>query len=285
MGDRPTPLFTVLLPVHRGPDLLPFALRSVLDQQRDDFELLVICDGAPPDTARCARDFAAADARITVFDLPKGERNGEAHRDAVLREARGLLVAQIADDDLWFPDHLDELARLLDHCDFGNLTQTEVRPDGRLVPCTADLGHQPTVERMLRERFNFFGPTAAGYRLSAYRGLAERWSPAPREIWTDLYMWRKFLRQPGLRFATRHAITSLSLASPLRQACSTEERRRENGHYAGLLTTAAGRSALRAAAMGDIARRAAAGDLATMGQHRPGFLRHALDRLRRTPRR
>ena len=43
-----------------------------------------------------------------MFDFPKGDRHGEAHRHAALAEARGELVAHICDDDLWFPEHLAE---------------------------------------------------------------------------------------------------------------------------------------------------------------------------------
>ena len=92
MGDDQSmsdPTFTILLPVHRPPAMLPFAINSVLAQERRDFELFVICDGAPPETAACAQEFAAKDPRVRVFAHPKGERNGELYRDQALRERPG----------------------------------------------------------------------------------------------------------------------------------------------------------------------------------------------------
>jgi glycosyltransferase involved in cell wall biosynthesis len=270
-----------LLPVHRGPELLPFAIQSVRDQQRRDFELLVICDGAPPATAECARRIAATDPRIQVFDLPKGGRNGELHRDVVLAHARGGFVCQIGDDDLWFPDHLDEMALLLEHCDFGNLTHTAVMPDGRLLPYVYDLAHKPTVERMLHDHFNFFGPTVSGYRLEAYRRLEERWHPAPRDIWTDLYMWRKFLRAPHVTAGTRHVITSLDLAAAQRRGWSMAQRQAETERYAALVKTVAGRSQLRADAFRAANARSVDQEFQLCALERKRYLHRAFAKARR----
>ena len=41
--------------------MLPFAIESVLAQSVHEFELLIICDGAPPETIACARDYAGRD--------------------------------------------------------------------------------------------------------------------------------------------------------------------------------------------------------------------------------
>ena len=98
------PEFTILLPVVRPPDMLVHAIASVQAQRRGDFELFVVCDGAPAETVAAAEALAANDQRIRVRAFPKGERHGEAHRAEVMREASGRLVAQIGDDDLWLPE-------------------------------------------------------------------------------------------------------------------------------------------------------------------------------------
>lgn len=239
------PLFTVLLPIVRGPDLLPFAVASVQGQTEPRFELMIICDGAPPATVATANALAAADDRIRVFDCPKGERHGEAHRHAALGEARGRYVCQIADDDLWLPNHLVEMTTLLESADFGNLTHARVEVDGAMSSTSGDLGLDVMRRLMLTTKFNIFGPTSAGYRLEAYRALPIGWSPAPAEIWTDLAMWRKFLVAPGLKVATRHAITSLHFASQLRVSWTMTQRRREAERYFALMNTSAGRDEIR----------------------------------------
>jgi hypothetical protein len=54
------PDFTVLLPVHRPPTLLPYATETVLAQSLPNFESFIICDGASEETVACARDFGTA---------------------------------------------------------------------------------------------------------------------------------------------------------------------------------------------------------------------------------
>jgi hypothetical protein len=240
------PLFTVLLPVHRPPDLLPFAIESVLAQRERRFELFVVCDGTPPETVRVAESYAARDPRVRVLAFPKGERHGERHRHTALEQASGELVAHLGDDDLWFPAYLGELSRLLEVVDFGNLLQAEAGPDGAVLVRPGDLADPRTRARMLDEAWNFFGPTFAGYRLEAYRRLPVGWSPAPTDLPTDLFMWRKLLRQPGLSYGTRFAIEGVKLAAVTRAEVPLTTRAEEARAMVEAVATPAGRRELRA---------------------------------------
>ena len=247
--EMDAPLFTVLLPVNRPPELLPLAVESVLAQSEPRFELFIVCDGPPRATVACAEDWAARDPRIRVFDLPKGERHGEAHRHRALAEARGAYVAQLGDDDLWFPDHLLELASLLDRADFGNLIQADIAPDGAVHAHPGDLADPAVREAMLTTAWNFFGPSCAGYRLEAYRRLPVGWSAAPPDVWTDLFMWRKFLARADLTFATRPAVQCARLPASLRLHLTPAERAAENHAAAARFASRRGRADFQAAAL------------------------------------
>jgi glycosyltransferase involved in cell wall biosynthesis len=248
--------FTVLLPVHRAPAMLPYAIESVLAQERQDFELFVICDGAPPETADCARDFAAGDPRIQVFEHPKGKGNGDVYRHQALQQARGEYVGQLGDDDLWLPNHLNELAALLRNVDFGNLSHFEILIDGRGILLPGDLADPAVRRRMLAKTFNFFGPTVAGYRLSAYRSLPVGWSPAPFGVPSDLHMWRKFLAQDHLRFGTRVAVTAVKCGAFYRRDWPIEQRAAEVTEWAARVADPAWRDAIVQIGLGEINRRA-----------------------------
>ena len=250
------PTFTVLLPVHRGPELLELSVESVLAQWRTDLELLVVCDGAPSETVAVAEEAAARDERVRVLVFEKGERHGEAHRHTALQEAKGAYVAQIADDDLWLPDHLDELGRLLERVDFGGTLFSYIDPGDTIVAVPDDLADAEVRSRMCAERYNVLSPTCAGYRLAAYRSLAEGWSPAPHDVWTDLFMWRKFLRRHDLRAETAYAVTAIHLPASLREGWTVAERRAEMARFAEAVCTKAGRAAHRAAVWKSLAQNA-----------------------------
>src|SRR5690349_14555649 len=238
------PEFTVLLPVHRGPELLQYAVDSVLAQERKDFELFIVCDGAPEATVAYARRAAKRHDRIRVFAYPKGQRYGEAHRHAALAHARGRFVCHIGDDDLWLPNHLAEMAHLLRDADFGNVPLMLVGKEGSVQPVLGDLAGQSTRAQMRERLYNFFGITQAGYRLETYRRLAEGWAPAPRTVWTDLYMWRKFLDLPGIRCATRVAVTHFEFTAAHRRGWTLEKRVEEIGRWTTIIRDEARRDAL-----------------------------------------
>lgn len=106
------PRFTVLMPTHYRPDVIGYAIRSVLNQTAGDFELLVVGDGATEETAAVVSSFA--DPRIRWFDLPKAPGFGYANRNIAMEHSTGELVVFAADDDLMFPDHLERLGACFD---------------------------------------------------------------------------------------------------------------------------------------------------------------------------
>lgn len=245
------PLFTIMLPIVRPPALLPLAVRSVQRQTVTDWQMFIILDGAPPETLAVATALAAEDPRIEVRPFAKGERNGEAHRHVVLGEATGTYVAQIADDDLWFPRHLAELRLLLAEVDFGNLPQCEITLDGRPVMLHGNLASPRMRKAIMTRQGNFFGPSCAGYRRAAYDRLPVGWSPAPEGIFSDQYMWRKFLALPGIRVATRFSIQAAKLEARVRRHLTLEQRAAEMAVLAERIGTVEGRSDIRSRAFAD----------------------------------
>ncbi len=233
------------MPIVRPPDLMRYAIASVLAQTRHDFELFLVLDGAPAETAQAANDAAGLDPRIRVFSFPKGERHGEAHRHIALQSASGRYVCQLADDDLWFPEHLEEMEVLLSDYEFGNTLHVFMIPGGTPQLHFGDLGDPRTRARMLTEPFNLFGPSCAGYRIETYRRLPVGWSPAPADLQTDLWMWRKFLRLDGILAGTRFAITMLHFSAHLRPGWSIAQKCEETVRFLSVLRDREQRDRLR----------------------------------------
>jgi glycosyltransferase involved in cell wall biosynthesis len=235
-------LFTILLPIHRPPVFLPLAVDTVLNQTVGDFELFIICDGAPAETAARAREFERRDRRIKAFVRPKGERHGELWRHLALQEASGKYVAHINDDDLWFPHHLEEMAALLAEADFGNLPLVTVDRAGRPHWTTGDLKDATVRSRILTARFNIANLTVVGYRLDAYRKLPVGWSPAPPDVWSDHFMWRKFLSKGSeLVYSTRFVITALHFPDWEQPVMTLEEKYRFTAEWRARVADPKGR--------------------------------------------
>jgi glycosyltransferase involved in cell wall biosynthesis len=246
-GQRPPPgpRFLVLLPITRRPHLLEFAVTSVLRQSEQDFELHIISDGAPRTTNLKITALAGLDKRITAHLFPKGERNGEYYRDSIIRNSNARYVCQIGDDDIWFPDHLAEIAKLLSECEFGHTIQTEAAPDFRLRPLLGDIADISISQRMLNERFNIFGPTACGYTKEAYLKIDKGWEAAPANIWSDLFMWRKFLAHPDIRCRTHCAFTNLHISAHHHKGLMLGQRRRINREWWNIVSSDAKLARLR----------------------------------------
>jgi glycosyltransferase involved in cell wall biosynthesis len=231
INTKPDRKFLILLPIHRKPNLLKYALASVFNQYEKDFEIHIISDGSPEETTQTILNLVRRHRTITYHFFSKGYGNGEVYRDPIIRSSHADLVCQIADDDIWFPNHLQEIEKLLRDYDFGNTIQTEAAPVRRLMPLIADIADHQIASRMINERFNIFGPTASGYRKEAYLKLEEGWSPAPPNVWSDLHMWRKFLRHDAIRCGSRLSFTNLHIALPHHRDMTMEEREPINADW------------------------------------------------------
>ena len=105
-----TVFFSVVIPVYNRADLLGQALRSVLAQSEQDFEIVVVDDGSRDDPEPVVR--ALADPRI-VF-LRQENRGGGAARNTGIDAARGRFIAFLDSDDRYLPHHLADMRTVLE---------------------------------------------------------------------------------------------------------------------------------------------------------------------------
>ena len=106
----PTRAVSICLPTYNGADYIEEALRSILNQTYQDFELLVVDDGSTDATLDIVQSFA--DPRIQVYRNP--ERLGiPANWNRCLELAGGEFVCIFHQDDVMLPENLERKIHLL----------------------------------------------------------------------------------------------------------------------------------------------------------------------------
>tara|TARA_R110002110_G_scaffold376568_2_gene586607 strand:- start:115981 stop:117153 length:1173 start_codon:yes stop_codon:yes gene_type:complete len=104
------PAVSILIATYRRCGLLQRAIDSVLKQDFDDFELVIVDDCSPDATPEIVEANAALDSRIRYIRLPEnvGSKLGdrEIFRRFVAEWAQGEFFIYLCDDDYWVPRDL-----------------------------------------------------------------------------------------------------------------------------------------------------------------------------------
>src|SRR5215218_3990888 len=106
------PRVSVLMPTYDQDAFLPAAVNSLLAQAMTDWELAVVDDGSPGDTAG-ALEFAREDPRVRLIVLPGNAGLGAA-LNCGLDVTTGGYVAYLPSDDVFHVEHLASLSAALD---------------------------------------------------------------------------------------------------------------------------------------------------------------------------
>lgn len=121
------PKVTVLIPVFNREQFVDEAIRSVVGQDFDDFELLIVDDGSTDRTPEVLEKWKQRDPRVVVIASPTNQGIPGA-LNLGLAHARGKYVARLDSDDLMMPRRLAEQAAVLD-----------ARSEVVLVSCAYDI--------------------------------------------------------------------------------------------------------------------------------------------------
>lgn len=112
-----SPRVSVILPTYNGKRMIARAIRSILTQTYEDFELIIIDDGSTDGVGRLIK--RTHDKRIRYIRHAKNAGTCKA-RNTGLKLARGAYIAYCDHDDIWYRRHLQEMVPILDkHSDIG----------------------------------------------------------------------------------------------------------------------------------------------------------------------
>lgn len=101
---RNIPLTSVIIPTHNCLEYLPIAVESVLSQDNDDFELIVVDDGSTDATWQWLINKQQQDNRLHSIHLTG--LGPSCARNRAIAVCRGTYVAFLDADDKWHPNKL-----------------------------------------------------------------------------------------------------------------------------------------------------------------------------------
>jgi len=118
MTTKTKPLVSVVIPFFNSEKFLSESIESVLRQEYENWELLLIDDGSTDKGIQIALSYVAKQPNKIFYFDHAGHRNKglSATRNAGIRKAKGEYVAFIDSDDVWLPGFLaNQVALILKH--------------------------------------------------------------------------------------------------------------------------------------------------------------------------
>lgn len=107
------PLVSIIVPCYNSEKYLQECLNSILTQDYENVEVLVVNDGSIDGSEEIAKAFGQQDDRLKYFYQ---DNNGVGSaRNLGLREAKGEYVAFLDSDDAWLPGKLGKQIELLEN--------------------------------------------------------------------------------------------------------------------------------------------------------------------------
>jgi glycosyltransferase involved in cell wall biosynthesis len=106
-----TPAVSVIIPAYNSAAYIGDALRSVLAQTYERYEIMVINDGSP-DTENLERELQRFSPSLRY--IKQENRGVAAARNAGIRVARGEFIAFLDSDDTWMPTFLEKQLDLIE---------------------------------------------------------------------------------------------------------------------------------------------------------------------------
>lgn len=107
-------LVSVVMPVYNSGRFIDDAIRSVLAQTYQNWELLVVDDSSTDDSVPIVERFAQQDSRIRLYHNANRKGMPSAPRNEGVQLAKGRYIAFLDSDDCWLPTKLEEQVRLFE---------------------------------------------------------------------------------------------------------------------------------------------------------------------------
>lgn len=96
------PFFSVIIPTYNREGFIKSTIESVLNQQFQDFEVIVVDDGSKDETEKVVNEI---DSSKIIYHKKQNEERGAA-RNTGVDLSHGLYITFLDSDDILYPEHL-----------------------------------------------------------------------------------------------------------------------------------------------------------------------------------
>lgn len=126
------PLISIVIPFFNRESTLKYCVNSILNQEYENWELILVDDGSNDNSALVCKAFVASDSRIKYF-YQKNQGAGPA-RNLGIEHASGNWITFVDSDDAIMPNHLTQLVDYGDNCDLVMVNRGKgMYCDGKLI--------------------------------------------------------------------------------------------------------------------------------------------------------
>jgi glycosyltransferase involved in cell wall biosynthesis len=195
------PAISVIIPTYNWSAALRCAIRSVLLQTRQDFEILVVGDGCTDDSDEVVAAFG--DPRIRWHNLRRNFGSQWAANNIGLTHASADWVAYLGHDDVWYPTHLEAILQTVDATEADLVTSVMIL----YGPPTSGIRAVAGVFRdgVYHDR-DFVPPSALAHRTSLIETIG-LWPPAETSVLPVDVAYLTSAVAAGVRIASTNELT------------------------------------------------------------------------------
>lgn len=187
----PNPKFAIVIPTYNGEAYIAQAIESVLNQTYPHFEVIVLEHESTDRTLEIVRSYS--DSRVHICSTDQ-HQTIESNWARILDLDLAEYVTILGHDDIFYPEFLQEVARLIAEEPQASLYQVqleEIDPRGNLIRRPPKVAYRETADQYLRvvmeDREEVFG-TGFVTRSEDYRKVGGI-PPFPGLLYADFVLW------------------------------------------------------------------------------------------------
>jgi glycosyltransferase involved in cell wall biosynthesis len=111
------PLVSVIIPAYNAAQYIGETLQSVMQQTINDFEIVIVDDGATDNQKEVITAFVEKDSRVKY--IYQSHQGVSAARNTGFRNSQGKFIAFLDSDDVWLPKNLEVKLKKLERENIG----------------------------------------------------------------------------------------------------------------------------------------------------------------------